>query len=85
MDHPAIKDFQVTKVQQAIAAILVTKDCPAIKDFQVTKVQQEIKVLLVKKDHPAPPGKSTGTFMLFSPLLRGVPCFVSSFSAAFCL
>jgi hypothetical protein len=46
-DSPAIKDFQVTKVQQAVTALLVTKDCPAIKDFQVTKDQQEIKVLFI--------------------------------------
>ena len=37
-DHPAIKDFQVTKVQQDKKVLLVTKDRPAIKVFQVIKV-----------------------------------------------
>jgi hypothetical protein len=41
---------QVTKMQQEIKVLLVTKDSTAIKVFQVTKVQQEIKVLLVTKD-----------------------------------
>ena len=41
-DRPAIKDFQVTKVQQEnvqqeIKVLLVTKDRPAIKVFLVTK------------------------------------------------
>jgi len=48
-DRPAIKVFQVTKVQQEIKVLLVTKDSPAIKVFLVTKGQQEIKVLLVTK------------------------------------
>ena len=36
-DRPAIKDFQVTKVQEEIKVLLVTKDRPAIKVFLVTK------------------------------------------------